>query len=62
MRVILGGERRVDVGEALGYKDGSAITQVIKRLQARAAIDRRLRLELAEIQTAFAHSMSSVKS
>jgi len=62
VRVILGGERRVDVGEALGYKDGSAITQVIKRLQARAAIDRCLRLELAKIQTAFVHSMSSVKS
>jgi hypothetical protein len=32
VRVHLGGERRVDVARACGYKDGSAITQILKRL------------------------------
>jgi putative transposase len=60
VRVTLGGERRVDVGQALGYKDGSAITHILKRLQARAAIDRGLRTELAKIQRAFACHVSRV--
>jgi hypothetical protein len=60
VRVTLGGERRVDVGQALGYKDGSAITHILKRLQARAAIDRGLRTELAKIQKAFACHVSRV--
>jgi len=36
VRVRLGAERRVDVARAYGYKDGSAITQVLKRLEASA--------------------------
>ena len=33
VRVCLGGERRIDVARSLGYKDGSAITQILKRLE-----------------------------
>jgi len=36
VRVHLGGERRIDIARAYGYKDGSAITQILKRLQAQA--------------------------
>ena len=35
MRV--GGERRVDVARACGYRDGSGITHLINRLEAEAA-------------------------
>jgi REP element-mobilizing transposase RayT len=62
IRVTLGAERRVDVAQGYGYRDGSAITQIIKRLQARAATDRSLRMRLAKIQNAFAREMSSVRS
>jgi putative transposase len=56
VRVILGGERRVDVAAEYGYKDGSAITQIIKRLEIRAATDRSLRTQLAKMRAAFAHA------
>jgi len=62
VRVRLGGERRVDVGQALGDKEGSAITHALKRLQARAAVDRGPRTELANIQKAFALCVSCIKS
>jgi hypothetical protein len=42
IRVQLGGERRVDVARAYGYKDGSAITHLLKRLAANEAVRRRL--------------------
>ena len=35
-----GGERGVAVGREYGYADSSGVTQVIKRLEARAATDR----------------------
>jgi putative transposase len=41
-RVRLGGERRVDVAREHGYRDGSAVTQLIKRLDAAARQDRTL--------------------
>jgi hypothetical protein len=36
--VRVGGERRVDVARAYGYKDGSAITHLLKRLAANEAV------------------------
>lgn len=57
----LGGERRVDAGQALGYKDGSGITHILKRLQARAAVVRGPPTELANIQKALAHRVSCFK-
>ena len=36
VRVHLGGERRIDIARACGYKDGSAITHILNRLQTEA--------------------------
>jgi hypothetical protein len=38
-RVRVGGERRVDVARDHGYRDGSGITHLIKRLETDAARD-----------------------
>jgi hypothetical protein len=38
-RVRVGGERRVDVARDYGYRDGSGVTQLIKRLETEAAQD-----------------------
>ena len=38
-RVRVGGERRVDVARDHGYRDGSGVTHLIKRLEAEAAQD-----------------------
>jgi hypothetical protein len=62
VRVTFGGERRVDADKEYGYKDGSAITQIIKPLRARAVADRSLRMQLAKIRNVFGHEMSCVKS
>jgi len=35
LRVRHGGEKRIDVARSFGYKDGSAITQILKRLETR---------------------------
>jgi putative transposase len=48
-RVRLGGERRVDVAREHGYRDGSAVTQLIKRLDAAALQDRTLARRLANL-------------
>ena len=37
-RVALGGERKVDVAKDFGYRDGSGVLQVVKRLE-RTAFD-----------------------
>jgi len=39
-RVRLGGERGVEIAREYGYADGSGVTQVLKRLEARAAADK----------------------
>jgi putative transposase len=58
VRVRLAGERGVDVGRALGHKDGSGVTQTIKRLEASAAEDKQLQKRMEE----WKHLLSSVKS
>jgi len=57
-RVRLGSERGVDVGREYGYKDGSGVTQLIKRLENEITDDKRLRAKLDALQ----QKMSSVKS
>ena len=42
-RVPLGGERVREVAKALGYRDGSEVTQVVKRPEAAATRDKALR-------------------
>jgi hypothetical protein len=58
IRVRLGGERRVDVARSYGYKDGSAITHLLKRLAANEAVRRRL----TALEAEHAKCASSVKS
>ena len=45
-RVRLGAERSVEVAREWGYRDGSAVRQVIKRLEAAAQTDRQLQNQL----------------
>jgi len=60
-RVHLGGERRIDVARAFGYKDGSAITQMLKRLERRILRERPARRRARELRAAHEHAVSSVK-
>jgi len=60
LRVHLGGERRIDVARAFGYKDGSAITQMLKRLQSRAASDRKLTARMSDLKNQATQIASSV--
>jgi len=43
IRVRPGGERKVDVARSLGHRHGSSVLQVLKRLEAKAAEDPKLR-------------------
>jgi len=45
-RIRIGGERRIDVAREHGYRDGSGVTQLIKRLDAEARADKHLRSRL----------------
>ena len=56
-RVRLGGERGRDVAKEFGYRDGSGVTQVVKRLEAAATRDKALRRRLEEWRA----GVSSVK-
>jgi hypothetical protein len=58
LRVHAGGERMTKVAAEYGYKDGSGVHQVVKRLEERAKSDRALSARL----TALADAVSSVKS
>jgi hypothetical protein len=48
-RVRLGGERGVELAGEYGYADGSGVTQVLKRLEARATTDRHLAKKLKQL-------------
>jgi REP element-mobilizing transposase RayT len=61
-RVHLGGERRIDIARACGYKDGSAITQMLKRLQTEAGSKPALARRISRLKTEFDHILSCVKS
>jgi putative transposase len=56
-RVRLGGERGVDVAREHGYRDGSGVTQAIKRLEAAAVRDKTLASRLEAIR-----ELSRIKS
>jgi len=40
LRVRALGQRKVDVARDLGYRDGGGILQILKRLEARAAVEK----------------------
>ena len=44
--VRLGGQHMTEVARAYGYRDGSGVHQVVRRLEARAKNDRQLRKHL----------------
>jgi len=58
LRACAGGERMTKVAAEYGYKDGSGVHQVVKRLEERAKSDPALSARL----TALADAVSSVKS
>ncbi len=58
LRVRLGGERMTEVAADYGYRDGSGVHQVVKRLEQRAGKDQALARRLQELTEA----VSSVKS
>ena len=58
VRVRIGGERLSDVGRLFGYKDGSGVLQLVKRLESAAQKDR----ALAEKMENFRRRVRSVKS
>jgi putative transposase len=62
VRVCLGGERRIDVARAYAYKDGSAVTQILKRLEAKSAAQPAIAQQMAELRRLFSSDVSSVKS
>jgi REP element-mobilizing transposase RayT len=57
-RVRLGGERGVDVARGAGYRDGSAVGKVVRRLEQRSERDSVLRAKLTRIK----NSVASVQS
>lgn len=61
IRVRLGGERRIDVARDLDYRDGSAITQILKRREQSATSDPALRQKMAALRAAFTGRLSSIK-
>jgi hypothetical protein len=62
VRVRLGAERRIDIARAYGYKDGSAITQILKRLQQDAGSNPATAQRMSRLETDFNHNLSAFKS
>ena len=48
-RLRLGGERGVGLAREYGYRDGSGVTQVVKRLEKAAVQDKVLARKLAQL-------------
>ena len=60
--VRFGSEKSIDVARAYGSKDGSAITQIIKRLESEAAVRRALSPDAMAGERGFSdHDDRSVK-
>jgi REP element-mobilizing transposase RayT len=59
LRVVLGGERRIDVARELGYCDGSAITQLLKRLNPHDVFDSELGKQMQAYRKKLASSVKS---
>ena len=55
-------ERRIDAARAHGYKDGSAITQILKRLQKETKSKPALARRMSRLETEIERILSSVKS
>ena len=62
IRVRLGAERRVDVGRSMGYKDGSAITHLLQRLDEQIAKAPHLASRRKALEAEFNRIVSCFKS
>jgi len=62
MRVHLGGKRRIDVARVYGYKDGSAIPQMLKRLQNEARSKPDMAGRMSRIEAEIEYILSEIKS
>ena len=62
VRVHLGGERRIDVARAYGYRDGSAITQMLKRLRNEARSKPAMAARMSRLEAEINSILSSFKS
>ena len=58
LRVRLGHERKVDVARDYAYRDGSAVLQILKRLEQKATKSRALQAKLSQWRS----NVSSVQS
>ena len=47
----MGGERKVDVAREFGYRDGSGVPQVVKRLEQSARKDKALGRNLSKMKS-----------
>ena len=61
VRVNLGGERRIDIAREYGYKDGSAITQILKRLELTMQLEPALRARAESLKAKHERALSRVK-
>ena len=61
-RVALGGERRVDIAREFGYKDGSAITQILKRLAISSHSTPKIVARMDVLKAQHAKALSRIKS
>ena len=57
--ISLGGERRIDIARGYGYKDGSAITQILKRLQNAARTEPPLADRMSRLKIEMERSLST---
>ena len=62
VRIRLGAERRVDAARAYGYKDGSAITHVLKRLEAEARPRSSAATRMAKLRRRMESCLSAFRS
>jgi hypothetical protein len=62
VRVSLGGERRIDIARAYGYKDESAITQILKRLERCSQAEPAVRAQRTILKAEHEKRMSRIKS
>ena len=62
IRVRLGAERRVDVGRSMGYKDGSAITHLLQRLDEEITKEPLLATRRNALEAEFNRIVSCFKS
>jgi len=59
LRVTLGGERKVEVARSYGYRDGSAVTHILKRLAWAAKTTPVLQTQMTELKTQHERILSS---